>query len=223
MARRTPFNMLSSPPKLAKVAPTRTALLLLDFECAMIDRDGGFAHAMAERAITREFDEYYEMAEAATRGAARLLAAARRTGVQVVHSVLIDRGPSTLSRQLQTMRLPLPTGDPVAALRAEVRPRSGERVLPRGTFSPFLDTDLTVGFRSDDIERVVIAGMLANVTVALAAREAADRGFSVVVAQDASASETFDWHTVTMLGLLGGAIRVQWVEEIIELFEGTRT
>jgi nicotinamidase-related amidase len=65
--------------------------------------------------------------------------------------------------------------------------------------------------------------MLANLTVALAAREAAERGYWVVVVQDATAAETFDWHAATMLGIAGGLIRVQWVEEVKEMLEGKRT
>ena len=58
------------------------------------------------------------------------------------------------------------------------------------------------------MQTLLMAGTMANVSVALAAREAADRSFQVLVVQDACASETLAAHAVTMQGLTGGAIRI---------------
>jgi nicotinamidase-related amidase len=112
-----------------------------------------------------------------------------------------------LTRQFRETKLPLPTGDPASDIRPEVAPRAGEKVLARGGYSCFQDGVLERTLAARDIRRVVLCGMLANLTVAFAAREAAERGFEVIVVQDASASETFDWHAATMLGIAGGLIR----------------
>jgi len=223
LARRTPYNMLLHPTPLRRLAASNTALLLLDAQRYATSREHGLGMAARERAITREFDEYYSMAEAALGNMSRLLAAARRQGALVVHALLMDRGPGTVSRQLALAGLPLPQGDPLAELCAEVAPQSGEVILPRGGYGCFAATQLDAQLAARGIERVVICGMLANITVVLAAREAADCGYAVVVVQDAAASETLDWHAVTMLGIAGGLIRVHWADEVIEMLEGTRT
>ena len=75
----------------------------------------------------------------------------------------------------------------------------------------------------DLYDTIILAGILANISVEMTAREAADRGFGVVVVWDAAASETLDWHTVTMAGIVGGLIRVRSTPPVIEMLEGTRT
>jgi nicotinamidase-related amidase len=73
------------------------------------------------------------------------------------------------------------------------------------------------------IDTIVLAGMLANVTVAPTAREAADRDFGVVWVWDASASETLAWHEHTKTGIVGPLIRIRTTQQVIEMMEGTRT
>ena len=64
--------------------------------------------------------------------------------------------------------------------------------------------------------------MMANVTLVLAAREAADRDFSVLAVGDASASETLQWHGLTLQGLGGGAIRTVSSGDVLEMIAGTK-
>jgi nicotinamidase-related amidase len=115
-------------------------------------------------------------------------------------------------------------GPPLEEIRPEVAPASGDLVLPRGTYSPFaagpvlLDT-----LRKAGVDTIILAGMLANTTVALTAREAADRDLGVVVAWDASASETLGWHEIIKTGLVGSLICVRTTRQVIEMLEGVRT
>lgn len=213
--------MLLTPPALERVTPRETALLILDAQQYTMSRDRGLGAEASARGILREFEEYYQMADAALIGMARLVAAARSQGALIVHSVLA--AGDAISRQFRLTRLPLPTGDPAADIRPELAPRDGEIVLARGTYGCFHDGALETLLAARGIRRLIVCGMLANITVVLAAREAADRGYWVVVVQDASASETFDWHGATMLGVAGGLIRVQWADEVVEMLEGTRT
>jgi nicotinamidase-related amidase len=213
--------MLLTPPVLEKVAPQATALLLLDAQHYAMTRERGLGAEASERGILREFEEYYRLADAALPNMAKLVAAARKHGATIVHSILADRQP--VSHQLRSAQLPLPKGDPAQEIRPEVAPCNGDIVLTRGAYGCFHDGALQERLAARGVKRLVIAGMLANVTVALAAREAADRDYWVIVVHDASASETLDWHTVTMLGVGGGLIRVQMTDDVIEMFEGTRT
>jgi nicotinamidase-related amidase len=213
--------MLLTPPALTRIAAAQTAVVLIDAQHYAASRDRGLGAEAAARGIAREFDDYYTMAEAAVAAMARLVEAARARGALVVHTVVADTG--ALSRQFRETQLPLPTGDPASDIRPEVAPRAGESVLARGGYSCFLDGALERALAARGISRVVLCGMFANLTVAFAAREAAERGYEVIVVQDACASETFDWHAATMLGIAGGLIRVQWVDEVKEMLEGKRT
>jgi nicotinamidase-related amidase len=70
---------------------------------------------------------------------------------------------------------------------------------------------------------LLVAGMLANMTVWQAAREAADRDFGVVVVMDCCASETLAWHGALRTGIVGGLIRQRSSREVSQMLEGVRT
>lgn len=222
MPVRAPYNMLMRAMPLDGLDPRRVALLVLDAQHCTTSRGGGFFREAQARGIAREFDEYFAMGEAALGNIALLLDACRVRSATIVHSVL-TAGPG-LSRAFALSELPLPvvTTRPADEIRPEVAPAADELVFARGVYSPFYGSALERHLRDRSIGTVIIAGMLANITLALAAREAVDRGFDVLLVQDATASETIEWHGLTMQGIGGPGIRVQWTHEIVEMLEGNR-
>jgi ureidoacrylate peracid hydrolase len=222
---RVPYKMLSQPtPPFAVVAEV-AALLLIDVQRFTTLRDEGLALVARERGIMREFDEYYAQTDAALRNCQRLVASCRTHGLRVIYTVLNAQRPdrSDLSRQLRISGLPIPVGAAMEEIRSEVAPAAGDLVLPRGTYSPFAGTDLLTVLRGAGVETIVLAGMLANTTVSLTAKEAADRDLGVIVVWDASASETLDWHDNMKTDLVSPLIRMRTTRQIIEMMEGKRT
>jgi len=100
---------------------------------------------------------------------------------------------------------------------SEVFPRDGDTVLYRKTFGGFAGNNLNHYLKAKGIEAVLLAGMMANHTVAMTAREAADRGYHAVIVQDACASETLECHLLAMNTLVGGLIRVRSTREVIDM------
>ena len=222
---RVPYKMLAAPVPPFHLARANTALLLVDAQHFTCSREHGLGLLAGERGIDRELDEYYLQVDAALRNMVRLIADCRSRGVRVIHTLLncarADR--SDLSRQLRVSELPIPAGDPRAEIRPEVAPRAGEFVLPRVTYSPFAGTDLQHVLNSMQVDTLILAGMLANYSVWMTAREAADRDFGVVVVIDASASETLEWQAQLQTGIVGGLIRQRATSAVIEMLAGTRT
>src|SRR5712692_9098025 len=190
---RVPYKMLAAPVPPFHLKQANTALLLVDAQHFTCSRERGLGLLAAERGIDRELDEYYLQVDAALRNMARLLTNCRAHGLRVIHTLLncarSDR--SDLSRQLRAAELPIPAGDPRAEIRPEVAPHAGELVLQRVTYSPFAGTDLQHVLNAGHVDTLIVAGMLANYSVWMTAREAADLDFGVIVVIDASASETF--------------------------------
>jgi isochorismate hydrolase len=120
-------------------------------------------------------------------------------------------------------RLPIPIGRAAAEVHQEVAPSDEDLILSRGTYSPFASTNLLAHLRNDSIDTIILAGMLANISVAMTAREAADRDFGVIFVWDASASETLDKHAQVKAELVGGLVRTRSTQEVIETLQGTRT
>jgi nicotinamidase-related amidase len=225
MKPRVPFKNLfrATPP--FRVTRENAALLLVDIQRFATQRDEGLGQEAHRQGILREFEEYYAQVDAALRNVQHLLAGCREHGLPVVHT-LLNAGSadgSDLSRRLKVSGLPIPVGAPEDELRSEVAPLPSELILPRGTYSPFVGTSLLSILREREVDTLVLAGMLANITVALTAQEAADRGFGVIMVWDASASESLYWHEITKTGLVGPLIRIRTTQQVIEIMEGTRT
>lgn len=219
MPLRTPYHMLMRPMALARVSAKEAALVLIDVQGFTATRGQGLDAEAARRGITGEFGEYYEQVASALRNIERLLAAGRSQGIAVFH-VRVSSADG-LSRQFEQSGLERPASgaaDEAGLGMAVAAP--GERVIERGAYSSFYNTLLEAELRASGIDTLIFAGMMANVTVALAAREAADRNFGVLIVQDACASETLGWHGLTMQGLSGGAIRVVATGDALEMMHG---
>jgi nicotinamidase-related amidase len=88
--------------------------------------------------------------------------------------------------------------DPQYAIRPEVQPAPGEKIVTKQYANSFRDTDLLAYLREKGIKRVVIVGMQTHMCVEAASRAAADFGFDVVVLHEACATRplTFGDRTV---------------------------
>jgi nicotinamidase-related amidase len=219
---RFPFKMLSAPVPPIPIGKENSILLLLDPQRFASDQDVGLGLEANQRGILHELDEYYRQVGPALSNMARLIAACRRNDIAIVYSILnsqrADR--SDLSRQLRATGLPVPIGEPGLDICRDVAPAPGEAVLPRGTYSPFAGPSLLARLRHNGVQTIVVAGLMANITVATAAREAADRDLGVVVVWDASASETLEQHRHIKDSLVGGLVCVRYTREVIEMLSG---
>ena len=217
MKPRVPFKNLFQATPPFRVTKANAALLLMDAQRFTTRRDEGLGLEARRRGIQREFEEYYAQVDAALRNMQRLLAGCREQGLSVIHTVLScsAAGGSDLSRQFEVGGLSIPTGRPEDQVRREVAPLPSELVLPRVTYSPFAGTGLESVLREKGMDTLVLAGMLANTTVDLTAREAADRGFGVIMVWDASASESLHWHEIVKTGLVGPLIRIRTAQQLM--------
>ena len=138
-----------------------TALLLIDFQREYAD--GGLALN----------------ADAAGRQAERLMNAADRIGLSVVHvhHVAANSG-AKLFRPGSRGVLPWPN------LQPQPQHRCIEKQLP----SAFAGTDLDAGLRAAGIEVIVVAGLMTHMCVDSTARDAMHRGYRVIVVADACAT-----------------------------------
>jgi nicotinamidase-related amidase len=220
---RVPYKMLLEPVPPVHLGSGNTALLLMDVQHLTTTRERGLGRLAQARGISTEFDEYYAQVEAALRNLRRLRAACKARGIPVIYTLLHAAHPGALSRQLRATGLPIPGGAPADEIRPELAPDPEDAILPRGTYSPFAGTPLARDLHAGGVDTLLLAGMLANLSVALAAREAADRGFNGVVVWDASASETLAWHESFKERIVGGLIRVRSTPQVLEMLEGVRT
>ena len=122
----------------------------------------------------------------------RVQEAARAGGVLVVHArtAYAEGYPSlnrsTITGQLIEARGAQREGDPGSDW--VVAPVQGDRVVTKRMISAFAGTDLDVMLRAAHVDTVVCVGFVTHLAVEGTARDAADRGYTVVIVHDACAS-----------------------------------
>jgi acyl-CoA reductase-like NAD-dependent aldehyde dehydrogenase/nicotinamidase-related amidase len=154
-------------------APARTALVLVDLQ-------GDF---LASPGLAPDADTL------AARAAA-LLAAFRARGLPVAHAhtrVAAD-GADAMPHWRRRAAVPCREGSAGAEPPAALAPIAGECVARKRFYGPFADPGLEAWLRARGVERLVVAGCHLHACVRQTVLEAYERGYQVVVADDAVAT-----------------------------------
>jgi nicotinamidase-related amidase len=110
---------------------------------------------------------------------AELLAWARARGMPVVHIVHESRRPNPTTFE---------PGSPALEIHPAVRPAAAEPVVTKHLPGSFTQTGLEEDLRRDGIQQLILAGFMTQMCCDTTAREAAHRGFKVLMAADAMAA-----------------------------------
>ncbi len=136
----------------------------------------------------------------------RLLAAFRDAGGRVIHltlgPVLADGSDMAPLRRPALAPGLAPAfahqGTLAHSILPEVKPADGELVLNKTSRGAFASTALDHVLRNMGVEALVVAGLSTSSCVEQTAREAADRGYSVVLVEDATAELDEQSHEATL-------------------------
>jgi nicotinamidase-related amidase len=168
-----------------EIDSTRTALLVMDFQNDMVDPEGAFA-SQGWASQVRE--------TRAIENTARALAAARSAGLLVVHVGVAWRPGHPDANN----RAPLFAGVKQAnglvedtwgaEFHSELEPADRELVIRKRGVSALAGTELDRFLRLSDISAVVLTGFATTWVVEGTARDAVDRGYSVIVLADCCAT-----------------------------------
>ena len=135
----------------------------------------------------------------------RILAAARRAGVDVLHTIIRSLTKDGRDRSLDHKLTPihvapsLPEGLPVASLA----PVGDEIMLPKTSSGVFNSTNIDYLLKNLGIRSLIVVGIMTDQCVDMAVRDAADRGYLVTCVSDACATGTPERHA-TALKAFGG-------------------
>jgi nicotinamidase-related amidase len=102
----------------------------------------------------------------------------------------------------------------------EVAPGPGELVLDKNSSSPFNGTGIDQLLRNLGVDTLVLAGVATDMCVETTARDAADRGYNVVVASDATATFYAAHHDASLSALARVFGKVWNTETILHGLEG---
>lgn len=122
-----------------------------------------------------------------------------------------------VSLMLIGQRVCPPVGDPSGAIEDRVAPLPGEVVLTKSSSGPGASTNLHQVLRNLGVRSLVVCGLTTAVCVTQTAREMADLGFQVLVADDACTELSDESHRAALFTFALGFGRVRPTGQIVEL------
>jgi len=184
----------------------KTALLVMDCQNDVVHQDGkiavgfGFAPMIEKKGTLKQIRT--------------VLDAARAAGIPVIYiEIAMDRlRPEELPRRgpffLNTPALAtvaLLKGTWGAAIHEEVKPAPGEPVIGKWIVSAFSRSKLDETLRQKGITDLILTGVATNMVVESTARDATERGYSLITVEDAVTTFSEEAHqaAIAMLRMFG--------------------
>lgn len=215
--------------------PQRTALVIVDMQYGSVDPDTGVGPYLRQHyPVVAEY-YYGRVRDAVIPNTQRLLGAFRKIGRPVVYLTigfaLPDRSDGLgLLRQidddLKTLMAEGPLvrrGSRANTVVDPLAPRDGELVINKTSMGAFNSTSIDQTLRNLGITTLAVVGVSTECCVATTARDAGDRGFHVLLVEDACSAVTpylQESSLVTFAAMFG---RVATTEETLaELTAKTR-
>lgn len=192
--------------------PATTALIVIDMQRDFI-QEGGFGATLGNDVAPLQ---------AIVPTTARLIAAARQAGLAVIHTRechapdLSDCPPAKRDRGSPSLRIGDPgpmgrvliAGELGAGIIPELAPMAGELVLDKPGKGAFYKTSLDDHLARLGSRTLIFAGVTTEVCVQTTMREANDRGFECLLAEDATESyfPAFKAATLDMIRAQGAIV-----------------
>jgi nicotinamidase-related amidase len=190
----------------------RAALVVVDMQNYGCNADVGLPQMLSER--YPEIADYYlpRVTQTVVPNTLRLLEGFRGAGRRVVftrHGPLLADGSDMIARRRRRdVDAVSTTGAPALWHRGTfehevidaLAPAAGELVVDKNTSSAFNSTGFEWLLRNLEVETLVLAGMATDMCVETTARDAADRGFNVIVVEDATATFFEHHHRAALSG-----------------------
>lgn len=122
-----------------------------------------------------------------------------------------------LGLDLLGKRIIPPTSDPSWQIDDSVAPVAGEVVLNKPSSGVFASTKLDESLHNMAIKSLIVTGLTSSVCVGLGAREAANRGFQVIIAEDACTELSEELHRGALQSFAMAFGRVRKTDELLNL------
>lgn len=178
-----------------------SALLVIDLQYGDAHRDYGLLKRMRERGDGPAADYYaHRLEELVIPNTRRLQDACREIGLEVIHTRIESLTRDGRDRSLEHKHLGIhhPPGSKEAEILAEVAPRGDEIVITKTCGGVFNGTNIEYVLRNLDIRNLIVGGVVTSGCVEVAVRDAADRGFEVILVEDATATWSPEMHQAAM-------------------------
>ena len=178
-----------------------TALLVIDMQYGDAHREHGLLRRMRDRGDGPAAEYYATRVETQViPNIRRLQEACRQAGVEVIHTKIESLTRDGRDRSLEHKHLGIhhPPGSKDAQILDEVGPQGDEIVITKTCGGVFNGSNIEYVLRNLGIQHLIVVGVVTSGCVEVAVRDAADRGFQVLLIEDATATWSDDMHRAAM-------------------------
>jgi nicotinamidase-related amidase len=190
-----------------KLDAHRTAIVVIDLQKGIVRIPGGAPHTKP----------------AVIDNVARLLSAARAAGAQPI-LVHVGGSPDSADRLHtptdQTWKMTGPLPSDWSELIPELDRQPGDVVILKRQWGAFYGTDLDLQLRRRNLSTVILCGISTEAGVESTARDAYERGYELVFAEDAMTSSSAESHTNSVERIFPRLGRVRSTDQIIAALKG---
>jgi nicotinamidase-related amidase len=204
--------------------PKTTALIVIDMQRDFAE-PGGFGASLGND-VSR--------IQAIVPTVRRLIEGFRKAGLPVIHTMechrpdLSDLPPAKRNRGSPSIRIGdegpmgrvLISGEPGTAILSELAPLPGEIVIEKPGKGAFYATPLGEDLKRLGIAQLVFAGVTTEVCVQTTMREANDRGYECLLAEDATESYFPQFKTAAIDMIRAQGAIVGWTATTDQVLEG---
>jgi biuret amidohydrolase len=205
----------------------RAALLVIDYQNYVANPAVGLGKMLTEK--HPQIAAYYlpRLAYVTIPNTRRLLDAFRQANREVVftrHGALLADGRDMIARRRRRDADALTTtGEPAMWARGsyehevidELRPLPHELVLDKNASGAFNGTAIDQLLRNMQTETLVVVGVASDMCVETTSRDAADRGYNVIVVEDATATYYAEHHRAAMSAMARVFTQVWSTDEVL--------
>src|SRR6266516_948885 len=200
--------------------PKRTALIIQDMQNDVIIEGGAFAesgspgHAKEQNVVANSV---------------KLADAARAKGVPVIHvHYIVEEGAPGLKLNAPLFQGLKEAGAMVrgswgAAPAEGLEPKKGDYVVEKMRMSAWEGTKLEQLLIGLGIDTVIVTGAWTNMSIEHTSRTGADKGYSMVVPEDACSTMNADWHNASINYALQNVATVTSCSAVLEALGAAAT
>lgn len=218
--------MIEAGPYPFEFSPRQCALVIIDMQRDFLEPDGFGAMLGNDVSQLRRTIEPNR----------RLLEAWRDAGLLVIHTReghrpdLADlpdakkargRGKTTIGDEGPMGRI-LIRGEPGHDIIPELKPAAGEPVVDKPGKGAFFATDLHAILQNRGITQLIVTGVTTEVCVHTTVREANDRGYNCLVAEDCAGSYFPEFHAMALKMIVAQGGIFGWVAPSANVIEALR-
>jgi nicotinamidase-related amidase len=199
MARETPTT------REIPLDAASSALLFIDVQNFCVRRDGGEFKGLSNAEMQEKYGYYFERLKTVVPNMQRLQAAFRSAGIEVLYTTIESLTQDGRDRSLdyKITGFLVPKGSRDGKVIAEIAPVGDEIVLPKGSSSVFVSTNIDYLLRNLGVRQLVISGLVTDQCVESAVRDACDLGYLVTLVTDACAAYCVERHDDSLRAIRG--------------------